>query len=248
MTYFKDVNTSEELRKQYRDLLKKYHPDNPQGSTEATQAINAEYDKLFKILKNKHESMASDNKESKGKSDYNNMKYDFSEDRALREMLNKIISFSGITIEICGCWIWAFNSYAYRKELKETGFKYAPKKQAWYWHSEAFRKKSHKALSMDDIRNYYGSTEIKTEEKKPLKQALKIRSPAPEATRAERIKVMTNLFGKLSIADEQYQIKRLAREFLKDIIRTGKDGNFAAQEYYDGGMWGMLYYAYMRGI
>ena len=49
------------------------------------------------------------------------------------------------------------------------------------------------------------------------------------------------------MADEQYQIKRLAREFLKDIMRTGKDGKFAAQEYYDGGMWGMLYYAYMRG-
>ncbi len=26
--YFKDVNTLEELRRQYRDLLKKYHPDN----------------------------------------------------------------------------------------------------------------------------------------------------------------------------------------------------------------------------
>ena len=31
MTYFKDVNTLEELRKQYKELLKKYHPDNPQG-------------------------------------------------------------------------------------------------------------------------------------------------------------------------------------------------------------------------
>ena len=58
MTYFKDVNTLEELRKQYKELLKKYHPDNPQGSTEATQDINAEYDKLFRLLKDKHESKA----------------------------------------------------------------------------------------------------------------------------------------------------------------------------------------------
>lgn len=29
MTYFKDVNSLEELRKQYKELLKKYHPDNP---------------------------------------------------------------------------------------------------------------------------------------------------------------------------------------------------------------------------
>ena len=48
--HFKDVNTLEELRRQYRDLLKKFHPDNANGSTEATQEINAEYDRLFKLL------------------------------------------------------------------------------------------------------------------------------------------------------------------------------------------------------
>lgn len=53
--YFKDINTLEELRKQYRDLLKKYHPDNKGGNTKITQEINAEYDRLFKVLKNTHE-------------------------------------------------------------------------------------------------------------------------------------------------------------------------------------------------
>ena len=169
MTYFKNVETLEELRRQYKELLKKYHPDNPQGSTEATQAINAEYDKLFKVLKNKHESKTADSDTEKA--DFNNMKYDFSEDQALREMLNKIIGFDGITIEVIGNWIWCFNSYGYRKELKELGFKYAGQKKAWYYHTESFRKRSHKKLSMDDIRNYYGSTEVKAEETKKLKQA-----------------------------------------------------------------------------
>ena len=67
MTYFKNVNTLEELRKQYKELLKQFHPDNPNGSTEATQEINAEYDRLFKLLKNKHESKQADT-ESKKKS------------------------------------------------------------------------------------------------------------------------------------------------------------------------------------
>lgn len=169
MTYFRNVNTLEELRKQYKELLKQYHPDNPNGSTEATQAINAEYDRLFKVLKDKHESKQADNEN--GKADFNKKYYDFSEDQALRDMLNKIIGFDGITIEIIGNWIWCFNSFNYRKELKELGFKYAGQKKAWYYHTEAFRKKGKKALSMDDIRNYYGSTEVKTEEKKLLKQA-----------------------------------------------------------------------------
>ena len=167
MTYFKDVKTLEELRKQYKELLKKYHPDNASGSTEAAQQINIEYDQLFKILKDKHGNNSADN----DKSTYNNMKYDFSEDKVLREMLNQIINFSNVTIEICGSWLWVFNSYDYRKELKEKGFKYAPKKKAWYWHSETFRKKGRKVLSMDDIRSYYGSTEVETGGTKKLKQA-----------------------------------------------------------------------------
>lgn len=168
-TYFHNVNTLEELRREYKELLKKFHPDNPQGSTEATQSINAEYDNLFKVLKDKHEHKTADNQDSK--SSYEDMKWNVEEDEKLREMLNKIINFSGITIELVGNWLWAFDSYGYRSELKELGFKYASNKKAWYYHTEAFRKKSHKTLSMNDIRNYYGSTEVETEGRKKLRQA-----------------------------------------------------------------------------
>lgn len=170
MTYFRNVNTLEELRKQYKELLKQYHPDNANGSTEATQEINAEYDRLFKQLKNKHESKQPDS-ESGTQSTYNANMYDWENDKALREVLEKIINFSGVDIEIIGQWVWVFNSYEYRKELKELGFKYASNKKAWYFHTEAFRKKGKKALSINDIRNYYGSTKVETEERKQLKQA-----------------------------------------------------------------------------
>ena len=164
-TYFKNVQTLDELRKQYKDLLKKYHPDNG-GSEEATKAINVEYEKLFKILKDNHsrqdtaDSNSGSNHSSYGNS-YDNMKYDFAEDELLREMLQKVIYLSDITIEIIGAWLWiSGNTYHHRKELKGLGFKYASQKKCWYWHSESFRKKSHRHLSMDDIRDYYGSTEV----------------------------------------------------------------------------------------
>lgn len=167
MRYFKDCNTLEQLRKQYKELLKAHHPDNG-GNVADMQEINAEYDQLFKVLKDKHESTTADG----DKATYDNMKYDFSEDKALREILQKIIGFSDITIELCGSWIWlSGNTYQHKTELKEIGFKWASQKKQWYWHSEAFRKKGKKALSMDEIRNYYGSTEFKTEETKRLKQA-----------------------------------------------------------------------------
>mgnify|MGYP002517556599 CR=1 FL=1 len=125
MAYFKDINTLEQLRKQYKDLLKVHHPDNG-GNVSDMQEINIEYDKLFKALKDRHESKPADNGSSNGS--YDNMKYDFNEDAKLREMLGKIINFDGITIEVIGNWLWCFDSYGYRKELKELGFRYARNK------------------------------------------------------------------------------------------------------------------------
>ena len=54
--WFTGVKTVEELRKKYRELLKKYHPDNESGSVEITQEINAEYDRLFADLSHNNNS------------------------------------------------------------------------------------------------------------------------------------------------------------------------------------------------
>lgn len=93
--YFENISTLEELRKQYKELLKLHHPDNG-GDLETMQEINAEYDRLFKVLKDQHENCSTDC--GNAESNYNNMKYDFAEDEKLREMLNKIIHFEGIDI------------------------------------------------------------------------------------------------------------------------------------------------------
>ena len=162
--YFINVNTLEQLRRQYKDLLKRFHPDNG-GSEEVMKAVNVEYDKLFKVLKNRHESKSAggQNATDSAKSAYNANMYDWENDKALREVLQKIINFLGIEIEIAGQWIWiSGNTYAYRKDLKDIGFKWASTKKQWYWHSEIFRKRSHRTLSMEDIRNYYGSTKFDT--------------------------------------------------------------------------------------
>ena len=170
-TYFKNVNTLETLRRQYRDLLKVNHPDNG-GDVAKMQEINAEYDRLFKLLKDRHERKTAGNTENGNKADFNNMKYDFSEDQKLREVLQQIIRFSGINIEIVGCWIWVDgNTYEYKEALKELGFKWGREKKKWHFHTEAFRKRSRRKLSMDDIRDYYGSTEVETEQRELLKQA-----------------------------------------------------------------------------
>lgn len=57
--YLKNVKSFEDLKKQFRTLLKENHPDNG-GNVEVMQEINAEYDALFKIWKDKHEAQTGE--------------------------------------------------------------------------------------------------------------------------------------------------------------------------------------------
>lgn len=54
MKYFKNVKSYDDLKKQYRDLLKANHPDNG-GNEETMKEINIQYDALFAIWKNRQE-------------------------------------------------------------------------------------------------------------------------------------------------------------------------------------------------
>ena len=166
MKYFNNVSTLEELRRQYKELLKKYHPDNPQGSTEACQDINAEYDRLFKVLKDKHESKSDKTADSTAhkESSYNANMYDWENDKALREVLQKIINFDGIEIEIVGAWIWVSgNTYPHKDELKTIGFRWSKQHSKWHWHNGEFKKYGKKKLSYSEIKYKYGSTKVQTD-------------------------------------------------------------------------------------
>ena len=92
----------------------------------------------------------------------NAWKYDPEKDELFRDTLNKIINLDAVIIEIIGCWIWVTgNTYGAKDALKAAGFKWCNNKKAWSWHAgERYYKKSKRKLSMDELRNLYGSEEI----------------------------------------------------------------------------------------
>lgn len=55
MKWFINPQTLEELKKQYKKLAMLHHPD-VGGNVRDMQEINAEYDKLFELLKNTHQT------------------------------------------------------------------------------------------------------------------------------------------------------------------------------------------------
>lgn len=156
MKYFTNIKTLEELRKEYKRLVKANHPDNG-GSEEEIKIINTEYEKALKNLEN------ADTTE-------NAWKYDFTKDELFREALNKVINLENVKIEIIGCWIWITgNTYNVKDILKAAGFKWCNNKKAWSWHAgERYFKKSKRKLSMDDLRGLYGYEEVETNKKRKI--------------------------------------------------------------------------------
>ena len=153
-TYFNGCATLAELKATYKKLAFTFHPDCPNGDEEIMKDINAEYDEVFAVLKDSYNSEASEKRQT------SEMAEDY------RNIIEAIINLEGIEIEICGNWIWVGgDTRTHKALLKELSFKWAPKKKLWYWRADEFRSKGRKGVSMNDIRNKYGSNGVKTTNK-----------------------------------------------------------------------------------
>ena len=147
-----NIRTMEELRREYRKLMKENHPD-VGGTEEAAKEINAEYDRLYAIL-----SRQEAQERPQGEQDTTEDKA--AEDKAIRAVLDALVNVNA-TVEVVGCWIWVSEgSYPYRELLKSIGFKYAPKKKAWCWHYGEYHRHHKREVTLDEIRAKYGSERV----------------------------------------------------------------------------------------
>lgn len=163
MKWFNNPTTLEELKKEYKKLVFKHHPDKG-GRTEDMQEINAEYDRLFARLKNVHKSASGETYTTKEETKETPEQF--------KTILEKLIHLEAIEIEICGSWLWITgNTYPNRNILKELHFKYSKNKNAWYWHEEGYQKHSRKSFTMEQIRDLLGSEKVNRSEQDKLATA-----------------------------------------------------------------------------
>lgn len=118
MKWFASINTINDLRNRYKQLLIQYHPDNNPGTdtTATMQEINTQYDELLKCFTS-NQTFYPQNDNSK--------------ETELKNILNEVIKIKAdILIELIGTWIWVSgNTFPIRKQLSELGFEWASKKK-----------------------------------------------------------------------------------------------------------------------
>lgn len=155
--YFKNVKTFDELKQQYKLLVKQFHPDLNHGvdTTSIMQEINNEYEMLIKS--GLHKSTSSDNTKKTNHDDIAD---------GYRDVIDTIINMNEIVIELIGSWVWVTgNTFNHKDALKSIGFKWSKNKKAWYWHSDEWTSTRHnKKYSMQDIRMMHGSQVIEKAE------------------------------------------------------------------------------------
>lgn len=157
MKYFENCQTAEELKQTYKIFAKKLHPDcNADHDTTAEfQEMQAEFERTWESLKNVHM-----NKDGKI---YNKETEETAQ--AFMDMINRLIRIPGVKVEMCGSWIWVTgDTKAVKEMLKEMHFCWSAKKQAWYYHEGVYFKRTKNVISLDQIRQMYGSTEFEYNE------------------------------------------------------------------------------------
>ena len=154
--YFDGCRTAEELKKRYREVAKQLHPDNG-GDPEQFKAMQAEFASAWERCKNIHVNKDGD-------------VYTKETDETAEEFMDiieKIINLDGVTVELCGSWIWCSGDTKPHRELfLSAGFHWSGNKQAWSFHHGPYRKRSSSKMSLDEIRNFYGSKKFKKSGKK----------------------------------------------------------------------------------
>ena len=153
MKYFENVKTLEDLKKAYKKLALKLHPDvnKDRDTTEEFKTMQNEYEAMFERVKNQHMNAQGDMYTKETAETVNEY----------MDIINKIIFFQGCTIEIIGNWIWiSGDTKNYKETLKELKFRWAPNKKAWSYHNGTYRKQTKKQYSLEDLRNSFESTKI----------------------------------------------------------------------------------------
>lgn len=144
VTKFENAMSYEEIKKDYVEFVTEF-----KGNKSALTFINGAFAKYVEEVKDLHVNHKGETYQK----EVNESTDDFV------TLINELIGMDGITVEVCGTWLWVTGNTKVNKEaLKACGFRYAAKKKSWYKAPEGTKHfKGKKTWTMAQIRDAYGS-------------------------------------------------------------------------------------------
>ena len=156
--------TKEDLKKLFKKLALINHPDKGGDTIKMQNILDA-----YEVLKDQYSFVSNSKDQDHFEEDVHFWDID---DEDMKKAYLKICNIEGLSIEICGFWMWVTGqTYSHKKELKEAGLYYASKKQAWYWKPADYVSYSNGKTTLEEIRKAYGSKGISGQELKMIKGA-----------------------------------------------------------------------------
>jgi len=152
--WFEGCKSEGEIKTRWRELAKQHHPDLG-GDCDTMQAINAAYESA---LKSDYRAQGMDEAKAAWRWDM--------DAEIMAKAVEILKAARALRVEICGLWIWITGDTRAAKDiLKAAGCRFAAKKCAWYWRRETdgYRRRRHKPLELDRIRQKYGSYAVNVE-------------------------------------------------------------------------------------
>ena len=129
-TYFKECKNLIDVKTVFRILAKKHHPDLG-GDAELFKIINNEYEIAFEYYqKLDNENQKAENIKNNKKENYN---FNYENSSIYKNIIEKLIHFENVNIEIVGTWIWLDGeTYPIKDIIKELNFRWSKSKKNKY--------------------------------------------------------------------------------------------------------------------
>lgn len=141
MKYFTD---EKDLKKQYREWVKKLHPDHG-GDENQFKEMSAEYEEI-QIKGFKKEAAENDVILS----------------HEALQALRKIIHLEMLEIELIGSWLWVSgNTFEFKEILKAASFKWNSKRKRWFFATQ--KATGNFKGDFEELKKHHGSQRIKTQ-------------------------------------------------------------------------------------
>lgn len=164
MEYFGTYNSIDELKKDFDDIVGSDLINDKDAVQEIKeQFASSLYSLSFKLgidISKIAEKVLPAKPEEKKEEPVQVVVHKENED--VQEILEKIKDYN-MKIEVIGSWIWCFNSYEYKDQLKELGFWYSGSKKAWVYNGQ--QKKYRRGHNLSETKKRYATKVIKEDEK-----------------------------------------------------------------------------------